>query len=206
MNLCGILFTFLSELMSLELRLLPIETIRPAPYNPRKMLAPTSPAYRKLRRSIEAFGLVEPLVWNELSGNLVGGHARLRIARDLGHTAVPVSVVRLSDAEEKALNLVLNNHEAQGRYDPAKLAELLGELSALPEFELSGFGESTLRNLTLEPLEADATSAPTARDEVRFTIVATVQIFEQLRPTLDQLVRDYDLVTHCESGGFADPG
>src|SRR5437870_7347283 len=113
----------------LKIRVLPIDQLVPAPYNPRKALKPGSPAYRKLKASLVEFGLVEPLVWNELTGHVVGGHARLRILRELGVTEVPVSVVRLSDAREKALNMVLNNQEAQGRYDPAKLAGLLAELT-----------------------------------------------------------------------------
>src|SRR5262245_60655516 len=116
-----------------ELRILPLSELKPAPYNPRRVLAPTSPAYRKLKASLAEFGLVEPLIWNELTGYVVGGHARLRILTELGYTEVPVSVVRLSNAREKALNVVLNNQEAQSRYDPAKLETLLSELSELPE-------------------------------------------------------------------------
>src|SRR5438067_12150060 len=108
-----------------ELRRLPIDRLKPAPYNPRDDLRPGSPAYRKLAASLREFGLVEPLVWNELTGHVVGGHARLRILAELGATEVPVSVVRLSPEREKALNIVLNNREAQGRFDPAKLADLL---------------------------------------------------------------------------------
>ena len=111
--------------MALEIRTLPIASLTPAPYNPRRVLTPTSAAYRKLKKSLAEFGLVEPLVWNELTGHVVGGHARLAILRELGAAEVPVSVVRLSGAREKALNVVLNNQEAQGRYDPDKLAEVL---------------------------------------------------------------------------------
>src|SRR5918994_6679632 len=125
--------------MSLEIRMLPIAALKPAPYNPRRVLRPGSSAYRKLRASIAEFGLVEPLVWNEVTGHVVGGHARLAILRELGATEVPVSVVRLSDAREKALNVVLNNQEAQGRYDPAKLADVLEDLEELPELDLTGF-------------------------------------------------------------------
>ena len=54
-----------------------IRRLRPAPYNPRRELKPGSPAYEKLAASLREFGLVEPLVWNEASGYVVGGHARL---------------------------------------------------------------------------------------------------------------------------------
>src|SRR6266540_714862 len=91
----------------LEIRTLPISQLRPAPYNPRKRLRPGDPAYKKLAASLREFGLVEPLVWNETTGHVVGGHARLEILRGMGAGEVPVSVVRLSVAEEKALNIVL---------------------------------------------------------------------------------------------------
>ena len=123
--------------MSIELRTLPIDQLKPAAYNPRKTLRPGSPAYRKLKASIAEFGLVEPLVWNELTGHVVGGHARLKVLRELSFTEVPVSVVRLDNNREKALNIVLNNQEAQGRYDPTKLAAVLEELEGLPELEMS---------------------------------------------------------------------
>src|SRR5689334_2792401 len=74
----------------IDVRTLPVGQLTPAEYNPRQPLGPTDKAYRKLRRSIERFGLVEPLVWNELSGRVVGGHLRLQILKELGITEVPV--------------------------------------------------------------------------------------------------------------------
>ena len=128
----------------ITLRTLPLDQLSPAPYNPRKVLSPTSPAYRKLKASLESFGLVEPLVWNERTGHIVGGHARLRILRDLGIAEVPVSVVNLTDERERALNVMLNNLEAQGRYDPKLLLDLLEPMREMPEFDLTGFDASML--------------------------------------------------------------
>ena len=182
--------------MSLELRLLPIDQLTPAAYNPRKLLRPSSPAYRKLKASIAEFGLVEPLVWNELTGHVVGGHARLAVLRELGFMEVPVSVVRLNDKREKALNIVLNNQEAQGRYDPTKLAAVLEELEGLPELEMSGFDEGTLRTLRLEPVEKPEDEVETGRVEI--TIVADEESFRKLSPRLDELVAEFDLVTHVK--------
>ena len=102
-----------------EVRLLPIDQLVPAAYNPRRMLKPTDKAYRKLAASLREFGLVEPLVWNEPTGRVVGGHARLAILKERGLTEVPVSVVHLADGRDKAPNVILTNQEAQGRYDPA---------------------------------------------------------------------------------------
>lgn len=179
--------------MSLEIRMLKLSSLTPAPYNPRRTLPPSSAAYRKLRKSLEEFGLVEPLVWNELTGHVVGGHARLAILRELGATEVPVSVVRLDKAREKALNVVLNNQEAQSRYDPDKLAEVLHELEDLPELELTGFDESTISVLELEPVELEP---PAKEDRVEVTFVTDGATYEKLAPKLDALVAKFDLVSH----------
>jgi ParB-like chromosome segregation protein Spo0J len=180
--------------MPLELRTLPIDQLKPAAYNPRKLLRPGSPAYRKLKASIAEFGLVEPLVWNELTGHVVGGHARLGVLRELGFTELPVSVVRLDEKREKALNIVLNNQEAQGRYDPTKLANLLEELEGLPELELTGFDAGTLRTLKMEPVEEQEPAMEDGRVEI--TIVTNETAFGTFRERLDELVAEFDLVTH----------
>ncbi len=181
----------------LELRTLPLAQLVPAPYNPRRALAHDSLAYRKLRKSLEDFGLVEPLIWNESTGHVVGGHLRLRILRDLGLVEVPVSVVRLTPAREKALNIVLNNGEAQGRYDTAKLADLLEELEELPELASTGFGPETLRNLRLEPLDEDDDEAED-EDRVEVTIVTDAATYAKFSDELDAIVREYNLETHIQ--------
>jgi hypothetical protein len=181
-----------------ELRLLPIEQLQPADYNPRKVLQPKSPAYRKLKASLAEFGLVEPLVWNESTGRIVGGHARLRILHELGVKEVAVSVVRLDERREKALNIVLNNQEAQGRYDPSKLADLLEELQDLPELEMTGFDETTLATLRLEPAGAEPEAAETGRVEIM--LVTDGDTYAKLAPRLDELVGEFDLTTHVKHG------
>jgi ParB-like chromosome segregation protein Spo0J len=183
----------------LEIRTLPLADLKPAPYNPRRLLAPTSPAYRKLRASLAEFGLVEPLVWNELTGHVVGGHARLRILAELGVTEVPVSVVRLTEAREKALNVVLNNQEAQGRYDPGKLTGLLTELETLPELELTGFDRDTLDALRFRPVELEPPKSDES-DRVEITLVTDAATYAKLAPQLDALVGAFDLVTHVRRG------
>jgi ParB-like chromosome segregation protein Spo0J len=180
----------------LTVRILPVSKLKPARYNPRRPLSPRSRAYRKLRASIERFGLVEPLVWNAASGRLVGGHARLRILKDLGFAEVPVSVVRLPPDREKALNVVLNNQEAQGRYDPKKLAAVLKSLAGLPALKDSGFDDATLRTLTLAP--ASPPPADPEPDRIDVTLEIPAALFERVEPKLNRLVREYDLVAHVE--------
>ena len=86
----------------------------PADYNPRKDLKPGDPEYEKLKRSIEQFGYVEPVIWNQTTGRVVGGHQRLKVLIDMGITEVECVVVELSEEKEKALNVALNKSPAIG--------------------------------------------------------------------------------------------
>ncbi|EAG8971673.1 TPA: ParB N-terminal domain-containing protein, partial [Listeria monocytogenes] len=56
-----------------------VSKINPAAYNPRIDLMPGDLEYEKLKKSIEEFGYIDPLIWNERTGNLVGGHQRYKI-------------------------------------------------------------------------------------------------------------------------------
>lgn len=87
----------------MQISKIPINNINPAPYNPRKHLQPGDPEYEKLKLSIHEFGYVEPLIWNKRTGNLVGGHQRLKILLDEGVTEVQVSVADMALTKEKAL-------------------------------------------------------------------------------------------------------
>lgn len=61
----------------MEIRKVPISLLNAAPYNPRKDLQPGDPEYQKIARSIEKYGCVEPIIWNEKTGNVIGGHQRV---------------------------------------------------------------------------------------------------------------------------------
>ena len=139
----------------MEIRRVPVSKLNPAAYNPRKDLQPGDDEYQKLARSLDKFGCVEPVVWNERTGNVVGGHQRLKILLAAGETELDVSVVNLSDADEKALNIALN--KIAGEWDTAALTELLQELSADSGIDetLTGFDRGELDNL-LADLEGRA--------------------------------------------------
>ncbi|MFA5143277.1 MAG: DNA modification methylase [Candidatus Omnitrophota bacterium] len=123
----------------MNIRKVRIDQINPAAYNPRLDLKPGDPEYEKLKKSIKTFGYVEPLVWNSRTGNLVGGHQRLKVLTEQGDKEVDVSVVDLDPEKEKALNLALN--KIRGDWDIEKLGELLDELGKSPDFDvtLTGF-------------------------------------------------------------------
>ena len=123
-----------------------LDDMNPAAYNPRLNLQPGDPEYEKIKRSIEEFGLVETLVWNKRTGNLVGGHQRLKVLKELGYTEADVSVVDLSEDKEKALNIALN--KIQGDWDMPRLKDLLEELDTGDlDMELTGFGMEEIEDL-----------------------------------------------------------
>jgi len=91
------------------------ELLRPVRYSPRKDLKPGDPEYEKLRRSMAELGYVEPVIWNKTTGNVVGGHQRLKILLADGAPVIDCLVVELDAKKEKALNLALN--KIQGDWD-----------------------------------------------------------------------------------------
>jgi ParB-like chromosome segregation protein Spo0J len=78
-----------------------IEKLKAAEYNPRIALKAGDKEYEKLKRSIQEFGFVEPIVWNSKTGNVVGGHQRLTVLKDLGECEIDCVVVDLDGQKEK---------------------------------------------------------------------------------------------------------
>ena len=97
-----------------------------AAYNPRIDLIPGDTEYENLRRSIITYGMIIPVVWNQRTNRVVGGHQRLTVLENEGETEVDVSVVDLDETQERQLNVALNKIE--GGWDEEKLAALLAEL------------------------------------------------------------------------------
>ena len=107
----------------MEIKRIPLDEINPAKYNPRKDLKPGDPEYEKLKKSIDEFDLVEPLVMNKQGNVLISGHQRLKILKERGDTETEVSIVDLPPERERALNIALN--KIRGDWDLPKLSELL---------------------------------------------------------------------------------
>jgi len=121
----------MSGMTDMTVRKIPAEKLLPAVYNPRKDLRPSDPEYKRLLRSINEFGYVDPIVWNERTGNIVSGHQRFQVLKKLGFSEIDCIVVDIDETSEKALNVALNN--IRDEFDMPKLADLLSDL------EKSGF-------------------------------------------------------------------
>lgn len=183
----------------MHLRTLSVAQLRPAPYNPRKPLAPGSPGYRRLARSIDEFDLVQPVVWNERTGHVVAGHQRVAVLTDRGVQEIECVVVDLPLSKEKALNVALNNTAVGSTWDDVKLHELLAELSDLPDLDatLTGFDAAELNDLLLAPLP-EPPAVPSNEDdaEIRVTLIVAPDRWDTVRPDLDELVAAHDVEVH----------
>lgn len=128
------------------------ENLLPADYNPRKDLKPGDEEYEKLKRSIEQFGYVEPVIWNRTTGRVVGGHQRLKVLIDMGINEVDCVVVEMDENKEKALNVALN--KISGEWDKDKLVLLISDLQAEDfDVSLTGFDAAEIDDLFKDTIQ-----------------------------------------------------
>jgi len=114
--------------------------IKNAEYNPRGI---SKEARKRLKDMLAKHGLVSSPVWNKRTGNLVSGHQRLNILDELEKGqdyALSVDVIDVDPAEEKKLNIQLNNPSMQGDWDMDKLTGLI-EDDGLNPYDL-GFNQA----------------------------------------------------------------
>ena len=90
-----------------------MKDLKPAGYNPREI---NVEALEGLTNSISRFGCVEPIVVNTRGRHnvIVGGNQRFKALQGLGVTECLCVTISCSRADEKLLNLTLNNPQIQG--------------------------------------------------------------------------------------------
>ena len=155
----------------MQLKTIPIGDLTPADCNPRKELGPGDPEFDKLKRSLDEFGYVEPVIWNKTTGRVVGGHQRITALKALGYEDVDCVVVELDETREKALNVALN--KINGEWDQDKLALLIADLDASDfDAELTGFDDEEIQamigSLDGAEVEDDGFDLTAALEEAAF--------------------------------------
>lgn len=131
----------MSTLGELHIEHIELTEMNPAPYNPRVI---DKKSQEGLSNSIDEFGLVEPIIYNKHTGNIVGGHQRYQLLKSKNVIYTDAVIVNLSLEKEKALNIALNHHGITGKYDEDKLQSLLGEID-----------DDLLQDLNLNQLQAE---------------------------------------------------
>jgi ParB-like chromosome segregation protein Spo0J len=112
-----------------------ISELSPAKYNPRTI---SSDSLGRLTKSLSELGNLQPITWNAKTGNIVGGHQRLKCYSALGKDEVDVWAVWLDEAQEKAANIALN--KLSGEFDMPKLKDILEEIDVGEiDVDITGF-------------------------------------------------------------------
>jgi ParB family transcriptional regulator, chromosome partitioning protein len=123
-----------------------IEQIHEAVWNPNQM---DEVMHSRLRRSIERFGLVVPLVVRPFGNDqfeTIGGAQRLAVLRELMIDPAPCVIVEANDAHARLLAQALNR--IQGQDDLGLQAELIKEvLESLPQEEVLQLLPETAQSL-----------------------------------------------------------
>lgn len=177
----------------MEVKTMPLSELNPAAYNPRKDLQPGDREYEALNRSFDEFGYIEPIIHNKRTGNLVGGHQRLKILYAKGHTEAETVIVDLSEEDEKILNVALN--KIKGRWDYDKLPELLKEIDEAGELANTGFEAYELEALLTsydhisDLMEEDFSD--TGKKELE-TFTMTFALPAQAREAVDNYVASHE--------------
>ncbi len=121
----------------------PLAKLEPARCNPRQI---SKKEKADLKNSMVQFGCVEPLVVRQEDYSIIGGHQRYYVGLELGLESLPCTVLDISEAEAKVLNVALN--KIHGDWDVAKLENLLAEIELGPlDIDLTGFDEVSLDEL-----------------------------------------------------------
>lgn len=162
----------------------PIKDLVRADYNPRVM---PDVEMQSLMKSIETHGFVEPIVVNvakDRYGVIVGGHQRLTAVEKLiargdipkgieafgpdglvsrananknTHWSIPCFEIDLTLEAEKQLNIALN--KIHGKFEEAKLYELIVEMKDSPTLPTTGFREDEISRIldrNMDDLDEDS--------------------------------------------------
>ena len=101
--------------------LVPVGMLKPHPKNSEYFSDPTPEKYEEIKRSIEAEGIRDPLKVTP-DYTVISGHVRLKIARELGLTHVPVEIWDV-DPERAEYLMIADNEERRYCQDPVKKAK-----------------------------------------------------------------------------------
>lgn len=118
--------------------------LKNAIYNPRII---SDKQAKALRKSIKTHGLVETIIWNRTTGNIVGGHQRLSQLDALERKEdyeLTVAAIEIDEKQEKELNIALNNPSLQGEYDFEMLKDIFPDIdiakTGFTDYDLSIIG------------------------------------------------------------------
>lgn len=150
----------------MNLKTISLDKLNPAEYNPRTI---TDDEFNGLVESLKTFGQQENLVVNK-DMTIISGHQRYEAMKFLNWNEATCNVVDLDKHQEKKLNITINNHRIQGKFDQLKLDELLLELSTDSDYNKLNLNE--LESLDLSdkiPDESEGEQCESCGQKIRKT-------------------------------------
>lgn len=166
----------MNYLRDLQVRLLPVTSLKPHASNPRTH---SPKQLRQIAESIKEFGFSSPIL-TDSNGGVIAGHGRLEAAKLLGLEMVPtIPLAELSEAQKRAYILADNRIAEKAGWDQELLTLELKYITELDlDFDLTVTGFETAEiDLLINPLN----SATGGQDGDEFYDVDRVQ------PTVSQL-------------------
>ena len=140
-----------AEEKSLNVQILPINSIRSNPYQPRREMDKES--LGELCMSIRKYGLMQPIVVRQINGRefeLIAGERRLRACRMAGMEEIPAIVTRAGGTDSAVMALIENiQRENLGYIEEAEAFCSLVSEHGLTQEELAarlGKNQSTIAN------------------------------------------------------------
>jgi len=144
----------------LEIHYADPKALKPAERNPRYMPEGEMEA---LKRSLETWGMVDPIIIRQEDGRVIGGHQRLEAAIDIGMARVPVVEIDVSTLDAKLLNQALNR--IHGRWHETDLMLIQDEIRlAGGDLSLAGWTENELRLGAEEIIGSDVKDSARTND------------------------------------------
>jgi len=98
----------------MQLEKIKISKLKAATYNPRQI---STKQYNDLKKSLNKFGVVDPIIINKNENVVIGGHQRLKIIKSLGEKTIGCVVLDLTKEQERELNVRLNKNTGEFDFD-----------------------------------------------------------------------------------------
>lgn len=149
-----------------------IDSIHP---NKKKLeLYQTPENYESIKRNIEQEGIIEDLLVNEKTGEIISGNLRYQVAKDLGIKTVPVKYQNV-DEEEMDIMSISTNQQRKKSY-----SEILKEIQFFEEHYKIKKGQRTDLNQELKKIKD-------TRDELMKTV--SRDTFDKIK-SIDKMASD----------------
>jgi ParB family chromosome partitioning protein len=165
--------------MKWNLKKLQVNELKEWEKNPRLI---TDKGINDLKKSIDKFGVAEPIVINA-DNTICGGHGRLKVLKELGIKEVDCYIPekKLTDKQFEELNIRLNKNIA-GDWDFETLSDEF-ETEDLLEW---GFDDIDLYEEPIEPPQKDKSGKPF--EKTHFLISFPPKLFPEVKDMLENII------------------